>query len=103
MKYLQISVIAAIALTSGVSMASESLANQKACLACHAAKEKKIGPSFASIAEKYAKDKAAEEKVAVSIQKGGSGKWGAIPMPAQPGVSEAEAKTLAKWILAAKK
>jgi cytochrome c len=30
------------------------------------------------------------------------GVWGQIPMPANPQVSEAEAKTLAAWVLAAK-
>jgi cytochrome c len=34
--------------------------------------------------------------------KGGSGVWGAIPMPANPQVSEAEARTLVKWVLAQK-
>jgi Cytochrome c551/c552 len=36
------------------------------------------------------------------ILKGGSGVWGAIPMPANPQVNEAEAKKLAAWILAVK-
>jgi len=34
---------------------------------------------------------------------GGTGVWGQIPMPPNPQVSEAEAKTLVKWILAMKK
>ncbi|HBO80346.1 MAG TPA: cytochrome C, partial [Cupriavidus sp.] len=33
-----------------------------------------------------------------SILKGSSGKWGPIPMPPNQ-VSEAEANTLAKWVL----
>jgi len=34
-----------------------------------------------------------------SIKGGGSGKWGAIPMPAQAALSEDDAKTLAAWVL----
>ena len=30
---------------------------------------------------------------------GGSGKWGAIPMPAQPALGDADLKTLATWVL----
>ena len=38
--------------------------------------------------------------LAASIRKGGSGKWGPVPMPAQAALSEADARTLAEWILA---
>ncbi|MGZ8316596.1 MAG: c-type cytochrome, partial [Telluria sp.] len=31
-----------------------------------------------------------------------SGSWGATPMPANPQVTEAEARTLVKWVLAQK-
>ena len=42
------------------------------------------------------------DKLAQKILKGGSGVWGAVPMPANPQVNEAEAKTLATWVLGAK-
>jgi cytochrome c len=38
--------------------------------------------------------------LAKSIKAGGSGKWGPVPMPAQAALSDADALTLAKWILA---
>jgi len=38
----------------------------------------------------------------VKIVKGGSGVWGAVPMPANAQVSEADAKKLAAWILTQK-
>ena len=41
-------------------------------------------------------------RLAEKIRKGSSGTWGPIPMPANPQVSEADAKTLAKWILSQK-
>ena len=40
--------------------------------------------------------------LAIKIVKGGAGVWGAIPMPANPQVSEAEAKTLVAWVLGMK-
>jgi len=36
------------------------------------------------------------------VLKGGSGVWGAVPMPANPQVNEAEAKQLVQWILTLK-
>ena len=43
-----------------------------------------------------------EAKLVAKVMKGGSGTWGAIPMPANPQVSDAEAHTLVKWVLAQK-
>jgi cytochrome c len=40
--------------------------------------------------------------LATKIQKGGAGVWGPVPMPANPQVSEAEAKKLAAWVLTVK-
>ena len=82
--------------------ASEDLAKQKACLACHQVDKKLVGPSYKDIAAKYKTDKDAEKKLAAKIRAGGVGVWGQVPMPANPAVSEAEAVTLAKWVLATK-
>ncbi len=71
-------------------------------MACHAADKKLVGPSYKAVADKYAGDKAAVDMLATKIVKGGSGAWGPVPMPANPQVSEAEAKKLAAWILAIK-
>jgi cytochrome c len=38
-------------------------------------------------------------KLKASIKAGGSGKWGPVPMPPQPGLSDADLTTLATWIL----
>ena len=91
--------ILAFLIASAPAVASEELAKQKACLTCHAAQTKVIGPSFADIAAKYKADKDADTKLAGKIRAGGSGVWGQIPMPPNAAVSEAEAKTLAKWVL----
>ena len=77
-------------------------ATAKNCMACHAVDRKLVGPAYKDVAKKYAADKGAADALATKIQKGGSGVWGAVPMPANPQVSEAEAKKLAAWILSQK-
>lgn len=95
--------IAVIALVSAPAFANKELASQKACMACHAADKKLVGPAFQDVAKKYAGQKDAEANLIASIKKGGSGKWGPIPMPAQAGLTDAEAATLAAWVLAGAK
>lgn len=73
------------------------LAKKNNCLTCHAADTKVVGPAYKDVAAKY-KGKSAEE-LAKSIKAGGAGKWGPIPMPAQTQLSDADAKTLAAWVL----
>jgi cytochrome c len=84
------------------AFASAELAQKKNCLACHAVDKKVIGPSYKEVAAKYAGQKDAVDKLAQKILKGGSGVWGAVPMPANPQVNEAEAKQLSTWVLTVK-
>lgn len=85
-----------ISLTAFSAQASADLAKSKNCMVCHAMDRKLVGPSFKDIANRYGpSDKAA---LAVTIKRGGSGKWGAIPMPAQP-LTDEEALVLAEWVL----
>jgi cytochrome c len=96
----------ALALTglffSQLAFADAALATSKNCMACHAVDKKLLGPSYKDVAAKYAGQKDAVDKLALKIIKGGSGVWGAIPMPANAQVNEAEAKKLATWILTVK-
>jgi cytochrome c len=87
---------------SGSAFANADLAKAKNCMACHAVANKVVGPAYKDVAAKYASDKSAEDKLVAKVMKGGSGTWGAIPMPANPQVTEAEAHTLVKWILSQK-
>ena len=91
-----------LSLASGAALASADLAKAKNCLACHATDKKVVGPSYKDIAAKYASDKDAAGKLAKKIREGGVGVWGQIPMPANPQVSDAEAQTLARWVLSVK-
>lgn len=103
MKAVYIAMMAAAGIvTAGQVHADEALAKAKNCMACHAIDKKLVGPAYKDVAAKYKADKSAEGKLATKIQKGGSGVWGQIPMPANPQVSDAEARTLAKWILSLK-
>ena len=102
MKRSLLVVVVMSALASSSAMASADLAKAKNCMACHAVANKLVGPAFKDVAAKYAGQKDAEAKLAGKVLKGGSGAWGAVPMPANPQVSEAEAKTLIKWVLAQK-
>jgi cytochrome c len=90
-------ILLAVGLVS-VSFADQKLAQQKGCNACHDMKTKKVGPSYADIAKKYADKSDAVDYLAGKIKKGGAGVWGSVPMPPQ-NVSDAEAKQLAQWIL----
>lgn len=84
------------------AFASAEKAKEKNCMACHDIGKKVIGPSYKDVAAKYAGQKDAADKLAQKILKGGSGVWGAVPMPANPQVNEAEAKALAAWVLTTK-
>jgi cytochrome c len=78
-------------------LASADLAKSKNCTACHAVDRKLVGPSFRDIANRYTDKDTAH--LVTSIQKGGAGRWGPIPMPANAQVTNDEAKSLVEWIL----
>jgi cytochrome c len=101
MDHLRLVAATALALVlSAPALASPELARSKNCVACHHAAQKRIGPAYKAIAERYANDESAVPKLSEKIIKGGSGSWGPTPMPAQANVSPEEAETLVKWILA---
>lgn len=99
MKLIALAAATALSVLASPAFASKALAEKNNCLACHDVAAKKVGPAYAEVAKKYAGQKDAEANLTKSIKAGGSGKWGQIPMPAQPQLSEADAKALAKWIL----
>lgn len=101
MKPLFALLAASTALLASPAFANLELAQKKACMACHAIDKKLVGPGYKEVAAKYAGQKDAVEKLSAKIIKGGSGVWGPVPMPANA-VTEAEAKTLATWVLSQK-
>jgi len=69
------------------------------CTACHMIDKRKYGPKLNEVAQKYADESGAAEKLAKKIKAGGTGVWGEDIMPPQAQVSDADARTLAKLIL----
>jgi len=88
-------------LVAAPAMASEELAKAKNCSTCHAVAKKIVGPGYKEIAAKRVGEKGAEASLAAKIKNGSKDEWGKVPMPANA-VTDAEAATLAKWILSIK-
>ena len=75
-----------------------ALAQANACTACHGVANRIIGPGFQEVAAKYTGRADAVDYLGRKIAKGGQGVWGALPMPEQAQLKEADAKALAEWI-----
>jgi cytochrome c len=95
-------ILASVLAVAAPAMADEALAKANNCMACHAVDKKLVGPAYKDVAKKYAGQADAVDKLAAKVMKGGSGVWGAIPMPANAKVSEADAKKLVTWVLSLK-
>ena len=102
MKAVYVAMLAAGVVMAGQAQADEALAKAKNCMACHAIDKKVVGPAYKEVAAKYKADKGAVDKLAEKIMKGGSGVWGAVPMPANAQVNADEVKKLAAWVMATK-
>jgi cytochrome c len=93
-----IALLGVLASQSAPVLANTALAQKSGCLACHTVDHKVVGPAYQDVAKKYAGNTKPED-LAKRIKSGGSGNWGPIPMPPQAALSDADAKTLASWIL----
>jgi len=95
------SVLLSAPAVSGAVTDATPLAAKYNCQSCHAVDSKLVGPAYKDVAAKYAGDPDAPAKLEQKVKSGGSGVWGAIPMPPN-NVPDADLKTLVEWILAAK-
>ena len=77
-----------------------SIANQNACMGCHAVDRKLVGPAYQDVAAKYKGDAGAQAKLIKKVREGGMGNWGQIPMPANPKIADTDLKTVIDWVLA---
>jgi cytochrome c len=91
-----------LALVALPVLADPQLVEKKNCLACHSVDRQVVGPAFKEVAAKYAGQTDAAAMLADKIQKGSTGVWGQMPMPANAQVNAGEAKQLAAWILSLK-
>jgi len=101
---LPLVIAAAMSLSGTAALAADAqqLLKDKACLSCHTLDKKLIGPAYKDVAAKYKARKDAETYLSTKIRQGSTGVWGAVPMPPNGTVNDAEAKTLAKYILTVK-
>jgi cytochrome c551/c552 len=113
MKHQMFGVIAATGFAFAVSAAELNMppaATQLGCVACHAMDKKLVGPSWKDIAEKYSGHKVKKfkyngkeypliEGLVMKVSNGGSGNWGAVPMPPNDpkGLHRAEITQLVKF------
>ena len=74
------------------------LAQKSNCAVCHQVDKRSIGPSYQEIAAKYKADSGAQSRLAEKVKGGGSGIWGAIPMPPNA-IRDEDIRALVKWIL----
>ena len=112
MKLVATLISAFATLAAAPAFGQADLAQKKNCMACHAVDKKLVGPAYKEVAAKYAGQKDAVDKLAQKVIKGGEAYflralhyhnlvklWGAVPMPANPQVNDAEAKQLVQWIM----
>lgn len=78
---------------------AQQLLGANGCTGCHAPDKRIVGPSFREVAAKYAGDGQAAGRLAAKIRSGGQGNWGAVPMPPNPQIPEADLRRLAAWVL----
>ncbi|HEX4883843.1 MAG TPA: c-type cytochrome [Casimicrobiaceae bacterium] len=82
---------------------ADDLLKKHGCTACHAIDKKLVGPPYNEVATKYKGDAKAPAMLMDKVKKGGSGNWGAVPMPPNPQVPDADIKAMVTYILALKK
>jgi S-disulfanyl-L-cysteine oxidoreductase SoxD len=80
-----------------------ALLNANACTACHGVKNKIVGPGFNEIVARHKGRADLETYLVGKIKDGGSGVYGAVPMPPQAQLKDTEARAIAQWIAAGAK
>ena len=90
-------VAAAPAATPG-AVDVKALLTANGCTACHGISNKIVGPGFTEILAKHKGKADLETYLAGKIKSGGGGVYGAVPMPPQPQLKDAEALAIARWI-----
>ena len=78
---------------------ARALIEMSDCKTCHNVETKSNGPSYTQLAEKYQSDASALDKLAAKIREGGSGVWGETNMPAHPGLTLHEARSIVQYML----
>ncbi len=85
---------------AGPAAADLQLAQKEGCLGCHSVDKKLVGPAWKDVAAKYKGDAGAQAKLEKKVREGGKGVWGDIVQPPNTTASDANIKTLVKFVLA---
>lgn len=81
-----------------------ALVTKNDCFTCHKIDETLTGPPYRQVANKYAgMPDTIVQHLAKKVISGGAGVWGQVFMTPHPGVSEADAEAMVKYILLLKK
>jgi cytochrome c len=68
---------------------------------CHTVEKRNVGPAFKDVSAAYKNQADAEDYLVNKIKKGGRGKWGVVPMPANEGkLTDDEFREVVRWIRA---
>lgn len=78
----------------------EAILKANGCIACHGVTAKVVGPAYRDVAAKYRGKADGQAYLVKKMREGGSGVWGAVPMPPQANLKDADAQAIAQWILA---
>lgn len=98
---LLMAAMAAMATSAPAGADPAELMEAARCSMCHDAEARRVGPSWAAIAERYAGDDDALAMLTSRARAGGSGEWGKAPMPpvSEAQLSDADLETVLTWIL----
>jgi cytochrome c len=85
------------------------LAKKNNCVACHAIDHKIVGPAWMDVSKRYKNETTYTyrgtqyplfEGLVMKVSRGGSGNWGAMPMPGNaPAVKDEDIRELVKFVL----
>lgn len=78
----------------------EAILKANGCSTCHGVTAKVVGPAYRDVAAKYGGKADARAYLVKKMREGGSGVWGAVPMPPQANLTDSDAQAIAQWILA---
>ncbi len=79
-----------------------ALMDKNDCFTCHKIEVDEVGPSFKSIAKKYANNKQSLEILTSKIKTGGTGTWGSGIMNPHPALAENELTAMVNYIFTLK-
>jgi cytochrome c len=79
-----------------------ALVGKSDCFTCHKIVDASTGPAYEAVAAKYPDNDAVVDSLSKKIIKGGAGNWGTILMTPHPEISEADAKSMVRYVLSLK-